>query len=73
MHDLIHILSVVTGPNSEAAEQSLRAHEKFRKSAEEACMSQGEAEDLEDELAQIKAEIKKLMHEVADLHYMKCI
>lgn len=55
----LHVLE----SHDEATEERVKAQQKVGKLAEMTYMPQGEAEDLEDELAQIKAEIKKLMYE----------
>lgn len=63
----------IIGSNCHVTEEVPRAQEKAWKPAEETGVPQVEPEDLEDELAQIKAEIKKLMYEVGDFCYMKCL
>jgi hypothetical protein len=67
---LHEVLCIVIESHDEATEGREKAQQKVGKLAEMTYMPQGEAEDLEDELAQIKAEIKKLMYEVGE-HYMK--
>lgn len=66
-------MCIVIGPNIDTTEGCLKAQEKAWRPAEETGVPQGEPEDLEDELAQIKAEIKKLMREVSYFCYVKCL
>jgi desulfoferrodoxin (superoxide reductase-like protein) len=67
---LHEVLYIVIGSHDEATEGREKTQQKAGTMAEMTCIPQGEVEDLEDELAQIKEEIKKLMHEVGE-HYMK--
>lgn len=69
--DVIRIFCVVKGQDSNVTEEILRAQEEAWKCAEETDVPKEEPEDREDELAQIKAEIKKLLKEVGDICYMK--
>jgi desulfoferrodoxin (superoxide reductase-like protein) len=69
---LHEVLCIVIESHDEETEGREKAQQKVGKPAEMIYeyMPQGEAEDLKDELAQIKGEIKKLMHEVGE-HYIK--